>query len=111
MRCLIKATLPNEATNRVIAEGRLPELMQSILGSLRPESAYFTTENGLRCAYIVTDIVDQAQLPAITEPFYLAFNAQVEVMPAMSAEDLGRAIPAIESAVRQYAPRSGAYAR
>jgi len=49
---------------------------------------------------------DTSEIPAFAEPWFLAFNAQVEFHPAMSAEDLARATPAIEQAVRKYGSRA-----
>lgn len=102
MRCLIKAKLPTEQGNQVISEGRLGQVIQSILGELKPEAAYFTAEGGQRTAYIFADIPDPSAIPGLIEPFFLAFNASVEISPAMTAEDLGRAGPAIERAVQVY---------
>jgi hypothetical protein len=45
---------------------------------------------------------DASQMPALAEPWFLAFNASVEVLPVMASEDLGRAGPAIENAVKKY---------
>ena len=45
---------------------------------------------------------DPSQLPAVGEPWFLAFNASIEVVPAMTGEDLAKAGPAIEAAVKKY---------
>jgi hypothetical protein len=51
----------------------------------------------------VVDPKDPSQLPIVAEPFFLAFNASVEVFPAMTLEDLMKAGPHIESAIKKYA--------
>jgi hypothetical protein len=51
---------------------------------------------------IFFDLADVSQLPAVAEPWFLAFNARLTVKPAMSPEDLGKAVPAIEAAVKKY---------
>jgi hypothetical protein len=45
---------------------------------------------------------DASQIPAIAEPWFLAFNANVEIHPVMVPDDLMKARPAIEQAVRKY---------
>ena len=48
------------------------------------------------------DMQDASQIPAIVEPWFLAFNASIEIHPVMVPEDLGRAGSAIEAAVKKY---------
>jgi hypothetical protein len=43
---------------------------------------------------------DASDLPRIAEPWFLALNASIEATPAMVAEDLQKAAPAIEQAVK-----------
>ncbi len=45
---------------------------------------------------------ESSQLPAIAEPFFLAFNAKITVRPAMTLQDLAKAGPSIDKAVKQY---------
>ena len=103
MRFLVKVTLPVEAANAVIKSGRLAERMQSILAELKPEAVYFAEEKGVRTVFIFCDIQEPSQIPAVAEPFFLAFNAAVEFHPAMTPADLAKAEPAIEQAVKKYA--------
>jgi hypothetical protein len=51
---------------------------------------------------IVFDLKDPSQIPAVAEPWFLAFNAQVSFRPAMSPQDLAAAGPGIEAAVKGY---------
>ena len=46
---------------------------------------------------------DASQIPAIAEPWFLAFNASVEIHPVMIPDDLTKAGGAIENAVKKYA--------
>ena len=41
-------------------------------------------------------------MPAIVEPWFLAFNANVQLLPVMLPEDLEKAGPGIEDAVKKY---------
>ena len=45
---------------------------------------------------------DASQIPALAEPWFHAFNASLEIVPVMVSEDLKKAGPAIEQAVKKY---------
>ena len=102
MRVFLKASMTVETGNQAIRSGKLPETIQAILDEQKPEAAYFIADNGKRTALLFLDIQDVWQLPALAEPWFLAFNATVEVTPAMNIADLAKAGPAIEKAVRKY---------
>jgi hypothetical protein len=102
MRVLLKVSMPVESANEVIRSGRLGETIQSILADQKPEAAYFIEMDGRRTGIIVVDVQEASQIPALAEPWFLAFNAHVEFHPAMTPADLEKAGPAIEQAVRTY---------
>lgn len=102
MRCLLKVSIPVETGNAAIADGTLPRTIESILNEFKPEAAYFAEENGKRTGFIVVDLKDPSQIPAVAEPWFLAFNAQVEFHPAMNLEDLKKSAPGIERAVKNH---------
>ena len=60
----------------------------SILEATKPEAAYFTEHNGHRGAVLVVDMPDASKIPALAEPWFLTFQADVEFRIAMVAEDL-----------------------
>jgi hypothetical protein len=102
MRMMLKVSIPVERGNDAIRKGTLGSTLEKILGELKPEAAYFAEDNGLRTGYIFFDMQESSQLTAIAEPFFLAFNAQLTVRPAMTLQDLAKGGPAIEKAVKQY---------
>ena len=102
MRCLLKASIPVETGNAAISDGTLPKTIESILADLKPEAAYFAEDNGRRTAFIFFDLKDPSQIPAVAEPWFLAFDAHLEFHPAMNLEDLRNAGPGIERAVKNY---------
>ena len=102
MRFLLKVNIPVEAGNSAVRAGTLGSTIQSILDELKPEAAYFTDDNGQRTGFLVIDLKDAAQIPAIAEPWFLAFNAAVNFRPVMIPEDLAKAGPAIENAAKRY---------
>ncbi len=102
MRFFVKARMDVEAANALARDGKLGPTIQSILEDLKPEAAYFVADGGKRTAYLIIDMQDLSQLPAVAEPWFLAFNAEIEAQPAMVAEDLAKAGPAIEQAAKKY---------
>ena len=102
MRILMKVTIPVEDGNAAVIAGTLGSTIGSILGDLKPESVYFAEENGARTGFVVVNVENASQIPALAEPWFLAFNAKVELHPAMNVEDLKNSASAMESAARKY---------
>ena len=98
----MKVSMQVEAGNAAAKKGTLGPTIGKILGEMKPEAAYFVEDNGVRTGYIYFDMQDQSELPAVAEPWFLAFNATVQVKPAMKIEDLAKAGPAIKKAAKNY---------
>jgi hypothetical protein len=104
MRMLLRVSIPVEAGNAAAKAGTLGSTVEKILADLKPEAAYFfADDNGNRSGAIVFDMKDSSELPAISEPWFLAFHAKVSVRPIMNPQDLAKGGPAIGKAVQQYA--------
>ena len=102
MRFLVKVNIPVEARNGAAKAGKLGTTIQSILADLKPEAVYFTDDNGQRTAFLFLEMQDASLIPAIAEPWFLAFNASIEIHPVMTPDDLAKAGGAIEQAVKKY---------
>lgn len=100
MRFLMKVSMPVEGGNAAAKNGF--KALQDILAEIKPEAAYFYTEGGKRTGILIVNMSDASQIPALAEPFFLAMNALVEICPVMLPEDLAKAGPAIEAAVKKY---------
>jgi hypothetical protein len=103
MRTLMQIVIPVESGNEAARKGTLATTIQKILEPMKPEAVYFTTgATGERGGFIVFDLKDASHLPAVAEPFFLAFNARLTFSPVMNAADLASAAPAIEKAAKDH---------
>ncbi len=103
MRMIFKAHMDTEIFNAAAKAGTAGATLQAIIEDLKPEAAYFIAENGKRTALLIVDIPDSTHLPRIAEPWFLAFNAEVEATPAFTPADMEKIMPTIEAAVKKYA--------
>ena len=63
-------------------------MLADTVRKLNAEASYFVAQDCLRCALIFFDMKDSAELPAIAEPLFMRLSAEIEVVPAMNADDL-----------------------
>jgi hypothetical protein len=104
MRMMMRVTFPVDTGNAAIANGTFGSTIQKYMAELKPEAAYFVAENGTRTAYFFVNMTESSQLPAMCEPAFLTFDAEVEITPAMNLDDLKAAMPGMEAAVKNFAP-------
>ena len=103
MRMLLRVSIPVEAGNAAAKAGTLGSIIERILADLKPEAAYFLADDdGQRSGSIVFDMQDSSQIPAVAEPWFLAFNAKVSIRPIMNPQDLAKAGPSIAHVAEQY---------
>jgi hypothetical protein len=103
MRMLLRVSIPVEAGNAAAKNGTLGSTVERILADLKPEAAYFyADDSGQRSGSIVFDMKDASQIPAVAEPWFLAFNATISLRPIMNPQDLAKAGPSIGEAAKQY---------
>jgi hypothetical protein len=92
MRMMLKVLIPTENGNHAIKDGSLPRLLDATMSKLKPEAAYFVAEHGHRTALIFFDMKDASDIPSICEPLFMGFNAKVEMIPVMNADDLKKGL-------------------
>ena len=102
MRMLVHAKLPHAEFNAAVRDGTVEQKMRRILEETKPEAVYFTEYGGRRSAVMIVDLKDASGIPALAEPWFLAFNASVEFSPVMAPEDLAKAGPGFEAAIKKY---------
>jgi hypothetical protein len=91
MRMLLNIRIPHEPFNTFVRDGTIGALMERILAEMKPEAAYFTSENGTRGAILIVNLEEPSQIPKFAEPWFLSFNADCEFRVVMVADDLKKA--------------------
>lgn len=91
MRMLLNVEIPHEPFNSAVRNGTAGAIIGRILEEIKPESVYFTEQNGHRGATLVVHVEQASQIPALAEPWFLHFNADCQFRIAMTPEDLQQA--------------------
>jgi hypothetical protein len=88
---LLDITIPNEPFNSLARQGAAGKKLGDILDAIKPETIYFTEQDGKRGAIVVVDLADSSKIPSVAEPWYLGFNADVKCRIAMTPDDSKKA--------------------
>ena len=96
MRVLIRAMIPTAAGNKMVKDPNLLKSIEDYTRKFSCEASYFTEVNGNRTMVFVLDLPSTDMIPAIVEPLFQKFEANVEVHPAMNLDDLKMAISRLQ---------------
>ena len=88
MRMLLDVTIPHEPFNSLVRKGVAGKKMDEVLDAIKPEAVYFSEHDGRRGAILVVDMAEPSKIPALAEPWFLAFDADVKFRVAMTPDDL-----------------------
>jgi hypothetical protein len=91
MRMLLNVKFPHAEFNQAVRDGTVGQKVRRIFEDTKPEAVYFTEQNGQRGAILIIDLPDPSKVPALAEPWFLAFNADVEFHIVMAPEELQKA--------------------
>ena len=91
MRIMMVVSLPVEQFNATVRDGSTGAKMKKILDAIKPEATYFTAIDGKRTAVVIIDLADPSKIPSLAEPWFLTFNASVDMYPVMLPQDLAGA--------------------
>lgn len=91
MKILLLIRIPNDAFNAAVRDGSAGTKTKAILEETKPEAVYFTEMNGRRTVVLIVELQSPAKVPALAEPWFLTFDAEVEFHVVMSPDDLEQA--------------------
>jgi hypothetical protein len=91
MRLMMIVSMPVGPFNAAVKDGSTQAKMKKIMDQMKPEAAYFTALNGKRTAILIVDLADPSKIPSLAEPWFLSFDASVDMYPVMTPADLAAA--------------------
>jgi hypothetical protein len=92
MRVLVRAMIPTTAGNKMVKDPNFLKNIEDYIKKFSCEASYFTEVNGNRTMVFILDLPSSDMIPAIAEPLFQGFDANVEIHPAMNLDDLKKAI-------------------
>ena len=91
MKILLNVKIPHHKFNAAVKDGSAGAKLNKILEAIKPEAVYFTDQDGCRSAAVIVDLPDASKIPALVEPWFLTFEADVQIRVVMTPEDLKKA--------------------
>jgi hypothetical protein len=85
---MVKFTLPTQETNPLVQDESVGQTMETLLGKLQPEAAYFGPVDGKRGGFIVINMDGESEVVTKLEPLWLELNATVETFPVATPDEL-----------------------
>jgi hypothetical protein len=92
MRLMLKFTIPVDKGNEALADGTMAPAIEAMIKKVNAEAAYFMVLDGERAGLVFFEESDQARLTDINEPLFAALDAYIEIVPALTLEDLKRGL-------------------
>jgi len=88
VKFIVEASFPMEPFSTYVRQGVAGEKIGEVLGAIAPEVVYFTDHGAGRGVTMIVDLEDLSQLPHVTEPLMLTFEADVHYRIAIAPEQL-----------------------
>ncbi len=98
----MKVILPTDAANKMIKKGKFGATLEQILGDIKPEAAYFLSEKGMRTGYLIVNLNEANEIIKYAEPFFLAFEAEIEYIPVMTPKEIEAGGAYFEDAIKKF---------
>ncbi|MGN6781576.1 MAG: hypothetical protein ACTHJH_08750 [Marmoricola sp.] len=91
MKFIVEAAFPLEPFNTYVRKGVAGQRIGEVLEDVKPEVMYFTDNGVGRGAVMIVDLASAAEIPHVTEPLMLAFDASVHYRVAIAPEQIQEA--------------------
>lgn len=88
MKMLLTVEFPIEPFNSLVRSGQAGEIIGQILETIKPETSYFTEQDGKRGGFFIVEVKNPSDVPFFAEPFFLKFHATCKFRILMSPADL-----------------------
>ena len=88
MKMILTVTLPHESFNALIKKGTIGNVINDIMGELKPEAAYFSLNEGKRSIFLVVNVDNAGDYVKYAEPFFLKFNADIKYDIVITPEEI-----------------------
>ena len=98
MRMLMTVQFDTEKANKAIKDRTMGSILGAALERLKPEATFFGVKDGLRTGFVVFDLQQLSDIPNVVEPFFQELDARIDLMPAMSFDDVQAGLQAYGSA-------------
>jgi hypothetical protein len=92
MRFLIRARTPTESGNKVVSDPNFLTKLEEYMNKVKPEAAYFMPIEGHRAGAFIVNVESNEQIPAIVEPLFQWWGANVDVIPVMTFDELKKGL-------------------
>ena len=77
MKFIVEVSFPHEPFNTFVREGTAGQKIGEAIEAVGPEAIYFTDKGVGRGAVMIVNVDDASQIPNMSEPWLLTFNASV----------------------------------
>jgi hypothetical protein len=88
MKFIVEVDLPLEPFNTYVRKGIAGEKIGDVLQTIAPEVCYFTDNGVGRGVVMIVELAGAKDIPHVTEPLMLNFDASVHYRVAIAPEDL-----------------------
>jgi hypothetical protein len=92
MRFLIRAKTPTDSGNKVVQDPNFLTKLEEYMNKVKPEAAYFMPIEGHRAGAFIVNVESNEQIPAIVEPLFQWWGANVDVVPVMTFDELKKGL-------------------